>query len=233
MHDQSHLLKKLVSLLGVAGVSLLISLPALAQAQGGALNPRPSIFNEPPYNRTPAAPGVTPPVAPAPTTPPVAPPAPTTPPVTPAPTPPQGQTPGASNNIVALAAANGSFKTLTAALQAAGLTETLSGQGPFTVFAPTDEAFAALPQDALQELLRPENKQLLVQILTYHVVPASVQSSQLQSGEVKTVGGEAVTVKVNSGSGVTVNDARVVQPDIQASNGVIHAIDKVLLPPSL
>jgi uncharacterized surface protein with fasciclin (FAS1) repeats len=134
---------------------------------------------------------------------------------------------------VTLAASNDSFKTLTAALKAAGLTETLSGEGPFTVFAPTDAAFAALPQDALQELLKPENKDILVKILTYHVVPGRVTSTDLKSGEVKTVEGDPVNVKVDPTAGVTVNEARVVQPDIQASNGVIHAIDKLILPPSL
>ncbi|MBE9193079.1 fasciclin domain-containing protein [Gloeocapsopsis crepidinum LEGE 06123] len=229
MHNQSIPLKRLAGWLGVVGVSIAAGFPIVAQSQG-VLNPRPSIFNEPPYNQTPGTtPGTTPPVAPAPVTP-----TPTAPaPVTPTPTtPPTGTSPDAANNIVALAAANSSFKTLTAALQAAGLTETLSGTGPFTVFAPTDEAFAALPQDALQELLRPENKQLLVQILTYHVVPARVQSTELQPGEVPTVEGEAINVKT-SGNQVTVNDATVVQPDIQASNGIIHAIDRVLLPPNL
>ncbi len=226
-HTQSNPCKRLVTLLGIVGASLAASFPLVAQGQG-VLNPRPSIFNEPPYNRTPGTtPGTTPPVTPAPPTAP----APVTPPTAPT-TPPQGETSGAANNIVALAAANSSFRTLTTALQAAGLTETLSGAGPFTVFAPTDEAFAALPQDALQELLRPENRQLLVQILTYHVVPARVQSNELQPGEVKTIEGEAVNVKT-SADGVTVNDARVVQPDIEASNGIIHAIDRVLLPPSL
>jgi uncharacterized surface protein with fasciclin (FAS1) repeats len=134
---------------------------------------------------------------------------------------------------VALAAANDSFKTLTAALKAAGLTETLSGQGPFTVFAPTDAAFAQLPQDALQELLKPENKDILVKILTYHVVPGNVTSGDLKPGEVKTVEGGAVNVQADPAKGVSVNDASVVQPDIKASNGVIHAIDKVMLPPDL
>jgi uncharacterized surface protein with fasciclin (FAS1) repeats len=134
---------------------------------------------------------------------------------------------------VALAASNDSFKTLTAALKAAGLTETLSGKGPFTIFAPTDAAFAALPQDALQELLKPENKDILVKILSYHVVPGNVASTDLKSGEVKTVEGGPVNVQVDSAKGVTVNDAKVVQPDIKASNGVIHAIDKVILPPDL
>ena len=134
---------------------------------------------------------------------------------------------------MALAASNDSFKTLTAALKAAGLAETLSGKGPFTVFAPTDAAFAALPQDALQELLKPENKDILVKILSYHVVPGNVASTDLKSGEVKTVEGGPVNVQVDSAKGVTVNDAKVVQPDIKASNGVIHAIDKVILPPDL
>lgn len=229
MHGQKNLLKLLVSLLGVAGVSILFNLPAGAQQSGGATNPRPSIFDEPPYNRSRTGTTPTPPTIPAPTTPPSQ-----TPPTTPpAQTPPAGATEPSKENIVALAASNDSFKTLTAALKAAGLTETLSGQGPFTVFAPTDAAFAALPQDALQELLKPENKDILVKILSYHVVPGSVTSNDLKSGEVKTVEGGAVNVQVNSGKGVTVNDATVVQPDIKASNGVIHAIDKVILPPDL
>lgn len=236
--NHSKLLKKLVGLVGVAGASVIIGFPVVAQQQGGAVNPRPSIFNEPPYNR-----GNTE------TTPEVSPTSPTTPSTEPSPganpsipstpsmpsTPPsEGATTGTgSDNVVALAAANGSFKTLTEALKAAGLTETLSGAGPFTVFAPTDAAFAALPQDALQELLKPENKEVLVKILTYHVVPGKVESSALQSGEVKTVEGGPVNVKVDSATGVMVNDAKVVQPDIQASNGVIHVIDKVILPPDL
>lgn len=232
--NHSNLLKKLAALVGVAGVSVIIGLPVEAQQQGGAINPRPSIFNEPPYNRsrTPEAPPeVNPSTAPStpsteqsPAT------SPSTAPSTPS---SEGATPGTGNNVVALAAANDSFKTLTAALKAAGLTETLSGEGPYTVFAPTDEAFAALPQDALQDLLKPENKEVLVKILTYHVVPGNVQSSALKSGAVKTVEGGAIDVKVDSALGVTVNDAKVVQPDIQASNGVIHVIDKVILPPDL
>jgi uncharacterized surface protein with fasciclin (FAS1) repeats len=135
---------------------------------------------------------------------------------------------------VAVAAANDSFKTLTSALQTAGLTETLSGAGPFTVFAPTDEAFAALPQEALQALMRPENKEILVKILTYHVVPGKITSTDLKSGEITTVEGSAVPVTVGNG-GVTVgkDSANVIKPDIEASNGVIHVIDKVLLPPDL
>ena len=228
--NHSNLLKKLAGVVAIAGASVLIGFPAEAQQQGGSLNPSPSIFNEPPYNRRSTTP--TPEAAPsAPTTPTEQPPAAS--PSTPTTPSTEGATTGGENNVVALAAANDSFKTLTAALTAAGLTETLSGEGPFTVFAPTDAAFAALPQDALQELLKPENKQILVKILTYHVVPGKVTSTDLKSGEVKTVEGGAVNVKVDPAAGVTVNDAKVVQPDIQASNGVIHVIDKVILPPDI
>jgi uncharacterized surface protein with fasciclin (FAS1) repeats len=137
-----------------------------------------------------------------------------------------------SENIVELASTNGSFKTLTKAIEAAGLTETLSGKGPYTVFAPSDEAFAALPEGAVEELLKPENKDKLVQLLSYHVVPGEVSSSQITPGEVKTVEGAPITVEVDkSTSEVKVNNAKVTQPDIEASNGVIHAIDKVILPP--
>jgi len=195
------------------------------QSGGGATNPNPSIFNEPPYNRRTGTPPTTPTTPPSETQPPA-----TTPsPSTPAP----GATEPSKENVVALAAANDSFKTLTAALKAAGLTETLSGQGPFTIFAPTDAAFAQLPQDALQELLKPENKDILVKILTYHVIPGNVTSSDLKSGEVKTVEGGTVNVQADPSKGLSVNDASVVQPDIKASNGVIHAIDKVMLPPDL
>ena len=238
-----HLLNKLAGLMAVAGASVLI-ISTGAQSQG-ILNPRPSIFNEPPYNRggsTPQSPQVSPSMPSMPsegsTTSPSMPPMPgegstTSPsmPPTPGSTEPTSGTP--RENVVALAAANGSFKTLTAALKAAGLTQTLSGTGPFTVFAPTDAAFAALPQNALQELLKPENKEVLVKILTYHVVPGKVESSDLKTGKVKTVEGGSVNVKVNSPTSVMVDDAKVVQPDIQASNGVIHVIDKVILPPDL
>ena len=230
IHHHTDLLKKLAGLVVVTGSSLLIGFPSGAQSQG-VLNPRPSIFNEPPYRRggsSPQTPEASPsiPAMPGEDS--------TTSPST-SPTPSsEGPTTGtSSDNVVALAAANGSFKTLTAALQAAGLTQTLSAAGPFTVFAPTDEAFAALPQDALQELLKPENKAVLVKILTYHVVPGKVTSSDLKSGEVKTVEGGAVNVKVDAATGVMVNEAKVVQPDIQASNGVIHVIDKVIWPPDL
>lgn len=138
----------------------------------------------------------------------------------------------AEGTIVEVASANDSFKTLVAAIKAAELAETLSGEGPFTVFAPTEEAFAALPAGTVDTLLKPENKDKLVKILTYHVVPAKAVSTDLESGDVSTVAGAPVKVTVESGA-VTVNNANVVQADVMGSNGVIHVIDKVLLPPDL
>ena len=135
----------------------------------------------------------------------------------------------ATGTIVDVASANPSFKTLVAALKAADLVDTLSGAGPFTVFAPTDAAFAALPKGTLQKLLKPENKATLQKILTYHVVPGAVDSKTIKSGQVKTVEGTAVNVKVNNGS-VMVDKAKVTKADIKATNGVIHVINKVLLP---
>lgn len=129
------------------------------------------------------------------------------------------------------ASTQGSFTILTKAVQAAGLTSNLTSQEPYTVFAPTDEAFNALPTGTVDDLLKPENKQKLVQLLSYHVVPGRITSSQLKSGNVKTVAGNNVAVSV-SGSGVTVNKAKVVQADIPASNGVVHVVDKVILPPN-
>lgn len=137
-----------------------------------------------------------------------------------------------SETIVDVAIANGSFETLVAAIQAADLGETLSAEGPYTVFAPTDEAFAALPEGILETLLLPENKETLQQILTYHVVASEVPSSDIAPGAVPTVADEDVTLSVDD-STVMVNEATVVQPDVMASNGVIHVIDTVLLPPSL
>ncbi|MDX2240645.1 MAG: fasciclin domain-containing protein [Leptolyngbyaceae cyanobacterium bins.302] len=138
----------------------------------------------------------------------------------------------AAGTIVDVAASNASFKTLVAAVKAAGLTEVLAGKGPFTVFAPTDEAFAALPPGALQALLKPENKAILRQILTYHVVPGSVTSTAIKPGQVTTVEGKPVTLST-SGDRITVNNATVTSADIKASNGVIHVIDKVIIPPGL
>ncbi|EAZ92492.1 fasciclin domain-containing protein [Crocosphaera chwakensis] len=134
----------------------------------------------------------------------------------------------AEMNLVETAMAAGEFNTLVAAVQAAGLAETLSGEQEFTVFAPTDEAFAALGEDTLEELLKPENKDKLTAILTYHVVPGMVTSTDLEAGKVKTVQGS--DLEVDLGEAVMVDDATVVKADIMTSNGVIHVIDKVILP---
>ncbi|WP_171121876.1 MULTISPECIES: fasciclin domain-containing protein [unclassified Ruegeria] len=138
---------------------------------------------------------------------------------------------GHSKDIVDTAVGAGSFETLVAAVQAAELVDTLKGEGPFTVFAPNDEAFAALPEGTVETLLKPENKDQLVAILTYHVVPGKVMSGDL-SDEMKaaTVQGGEVTIDLDNG--VMINDASVVQADIETSNGVIHVIDKVILPDS-
>lgn len=133
--------------------------------------------------------------------------------------------------IAELAATNDSLQTLSQAVEAAGLAETLSGEGPYTVFAPTDEAFAALPEGTLDELLQPENQDRLTEILTYHVVSGAVTASELESGEVPTLTGEPLTVQVEEGAdGITVNGAEVIQPNIEASNGVVHVIDQVMMP---
>ncbi len=133
-------------------------------------------------------------------------------------------------DIVDTAVGAGSFKTLAAALQAAGLVETLKGNGPFTVFAPTDEAFAKLPAGTVEELLKPENKAKLTAILTYHVVPGKVMASQVTSlKEAKTVNGKSVKISTMGGS-VMIDNAKVVKADVGATNGVIHVIDTVLLP---
>lgn len=134
-------------------------------------------------------------------------------------------------DIVDTAVAAGQFKTLAAALNAAGLVGTLKGPGPFTVFAPTDAAFAKLPAGTVETLLKPENKAQLVSVLTYHVAPGSVMSASL-AGKVtdaKTVEGRTVKIDATKG-GVTVNGAKVVTADIAATNGVIHVVDTVLLP---
>ncbi|HMN62813.1 MAG TPA: fasciclin domain-containing protein, partial [Anaerolinea sp.] len=134
-------------------------------------------------------------------------------------------------DIVDTAVADGRFKTLAAALQAGGLIETLKGKGPFTVFAPTDEAFAKLPAGTIDTLLKPENKDQLVSILTYHVVSGAVFAKDVVTlSEATTVEGKPVTIKVMDGK-VYINDAQVIITDILTSNGVIHVIDTVLLPP--
>ena len=129
-------------------------------------------------------------------------------------------------DIVDTAVAAGSFKTLAAALQAAGLVETLKGKGPFTVFAPTDEAFAKVPKADLDALLKDKAK--LTAVLTYHVVPAKVMAKDVKAGMVKTVQGSELTL--GTAGGVTVDTAKVTAADIVADNGVIHVIDTVLLP---
>ena len=137
---------------------------------------------------------------------------------------------GHSKDIVDTAVEAGSFNTLAAALTAAGLVETLKGEGPFTVFAPTDAAFAALPAGTVEELLKPENKDQLTAILTYHVVPGKVMSTDLTEGmTAATVNGKDITITLEGGP--KVNGAVISGPDVEASNGVIHVIDSVLLPP--
>ncbi|MGB5557514.1 MAG: fasciclin domain-containing protein [Paracoccaceae bacterium] len=134
-------------------------------------------------------------------------------------------------DIVDTAVGAGSFTTLVAAVQAAGLVDTLKGEGPFTVFAPTDEAFAALPAGTVEELLKPENKDKLTAILTYHVVPGKVMSTDL-SNDMKAATVEGSEVTIMTEGGVMVNGANVTTADIEASNGVIHVIDAVIMPPS-
>ena len=137
-----------------------------------------------------------------------------------------------AGDIVAVASGAGQFSTLVAAVQAAGLVETLQGEGPFTVFAPTDAAFAALPAGTVEDLLKPENKAKLTAILTYHVVPGKVMAAQAaQLDNATTVNGADIDIDA-SGAGVKINDANVVSTDIAASNGVIHVIDKVIMPPA-
>ncbi len=138
--------------------------------------------------------------------------------------------PGMKLDIVDTAVAAGNFKTLAAALKAADLIDTLKGAGPFTVLAPTDDAFAKLPAGTLDDLLKPENKAKLVKILTYHVIPAKAMASDVvKMSSAKTVEGSEVKITVD-GDKVKVDDANVIKTDIQASNGVIHVIDAVLMP---
>ncbi len=134
-------------------------------------------------------------------------------------------------NIIQTAGKAGSFKTLAAALKAAKLVKTINGKGPFTVFAPTDNAFAKLPEGTVEQLVQPENIDKLKAILTYHVVPGRVFSSDLKNGmKAKTVHGYALNIKICKTNGVSINNAKVVKADIDATNGVIHVIDTVLIP---
>ena len=137
-----------------------------------------------------------------------------------------------NKTVVEIAAGNKDFSTLVAAVKAAGLVETLSGKGPFTVFAPTNDAFAKLPKGTVEELLKPENKDKLTSILTYHVVAGKVMAAdaiKLDGKNAKTVNGQEIAIKVMDGK-VKINDATVTAADIVGSNGVIHVIDTVLLP---
>ena len=190
-------------LFNIIGISSLVALSACAQPV-----------------ETPTA--TVPPATPTPIT--------TVPPVTPSPT---GTTPTQNlAELAKLAVSQGQFKTLTQAVQAAGLTEQLATPVPYTVFAPTDAAFSALPKATLDQLLQPANKQQLVRLLAYHVIPGGITSQQLTSGQVKTIEGSPIKITVDRASNsVTVNNAKVTQPDIPASNGIVHVIDQVLLPP--
>jgi uncharacterized surface protein with fasciclin (FAS1) repeats len=137
---------------------------------------------------------------------------------------------GDKADIVDTAVAAGSFTTLAAALSAADLVDTLKGDGPFTVFAPTDDAFAALPAGTVETLLKPENKAQLIAVLTYHVVPGKVMSTDLVDDmKAITVQGGEITIDLDNGA--MINDAKVISADIDTANGVIHVIDKVILPP--
>lgn len=139
----------------------------------------------------------------------------------------------AKADIVDTAVGAGQFETLAAALGAAGLVETLKGDGPFTVFAPTDEAFAKLPEGTVESLLMPENKDDLTAVLTYHVVPGAVMAADVvEITEAETVNGAKIEITVEDGT-VMINNAKVTTADVAASNGVIHVIDTVLLPPAM
>ncbi|MDF5711947.1 MAG: fasciclin domain-containing protein [Nostoc sp. S4] len=197
----------------IVGIGSLIALPACAK----------------PVTETPTA--TIPPVAQTPVT--TAPPIAQTPITTPSPVTP---TPIPTQNLAELAktaAAQGQFKTLIRAVEAAGLTQQLTAPGPYTVFAPSDAAFSTLPKATLDKLLQPSNKQQLVRLLAYHVILGQINSQQLTSGQVKTVEGAPVQITVDRASKtITVNNAKVTQPDIPASNGIVHIVDKVILPPN-
>ena len=137
---------------------------------------------------------------------------------------------GHSKDIVDTAVAAGSFTTLVAAVQAAGLVDVLKGDGPFTVFAPTDEAFTNLPAGTVETLLKPENKEQLVNILTYHVLPGKVMSGDIAGKSLEVTMVNGATAKIDASYGVKIDSANVVTADVEASNGVIHIIDAVILP---
>ncbi|MGB7441766.1 MAG: fasciclin domain-containing protein [Coleofasciculaceae cyanobacterium] len=136
-----------------------------------------------------------------------------------------------SPNLLEQTSSRDQFRTLTTVIKKAGLEATMAGVGPYTVFAPTDEAFAELPQGTLEELLQPENKEILVQLLGYHITWGKLTRTQLQPGEIKTIGGASILVRLGTDGTITVNNSKVTQADIPASNGVIHAVDQLILPP--
>ena len=140
-------------------------------------------------------------------------------------------TPARAGDIVDTAVSAGSFNTLVAAVKAADLVETLKGEGPYTVFAPTDAAFAKLPKGTLESLLKPENKSKLKAVLTYHVIPGKVSSNDIAGKRLDVATVQGAKAKVDATNGVMIDDARVVKADVMATNGVIHVIDKVILPP--
>ena len=135
-----------------------------------------------------------------------------------------------AQDIVDTAISAGQFGTLVAAIQAAGLVDTLKGEGPFTVFAPTDEAFAALPDGTVADLLKPENKDQLIAVLTYHVIPGAVMSGDIAGKKLEVATVQGSELSIDASMGVKVDNATVVSADIETSNGVIHVIDQVLLP---
>jgi uncharacterized surface protein with fasciclin (FAS1) repeats len=215
LQRHSYLIRRTVGLAAIVAAGV-VALPLSAETRPGAsvIDAQPSIAAPKPASESPAGTVATPGDSAAPAAAPTA-----------SPT-------AAAGTIVEVASGSETFKTLVAALTEAELTETLSATGPFTVFAPTDAAFAALPDGTVEMLLKPENRAKLVKILTYHVVPGAITSDKIAAGDVNTVEGSPVTLTVADGK-VTVGGANVTQADIEASNGVIHAIDKVIMPPGL
>ena len=212
--------------MGLTSFGMLINIPSPAEE---TLKPRPSIFNQDPYNSHDNSHGK--PSQKLPITKPIKPVI-EVPTVKPTPTTPVTET-TENKNLIVLANADGSFTTLIKALTAAGLTETLQGAGPFTIFAPTDAAFAQLKDEtAVQDLLKPENKNILIQILKYHVVPGKILFSDLKSGKVKSLQGDDIIVTINNNI-VKVDNAKITEANIQGSNGIIYKIDHLLVPPNL
>jgi uncharacterized surface protein with fasciclin (FAS1) repeats len=207
LQRHSYLIQRTVGLAAIVAAGMVaLPLSAETRPEASVIDAQPSIAAPKPASESPAGTVATPGDSAAPT--------------------------AAAGTIVEVASGSETFKTLVAALTEAELTETLSATGPFTVFAPTDAAFAALPDGTVEMLLKPENRAKLVKILTYHVVPGAITSDKIAAGDVNTVEGSPVTLAVADGK-VTVGGANVTQADIEASNGVIHAIDKVIMPPSL